>query len=104
MMGYFREHPIAATRKPHRCEACQTTIETGSAANYITVHDGSSDGPFYGHFHPDCRDAEVRLNDLHDWRGGDDWMALHEAEADDLPWIAEEFPAVFARVAARIAA
>jgi hypothetical protein len=95
-VSFTREYPVKAVRKRHRCECCRSFIEIGEPA---TRWAGMSDGDFYSVImHPDCRAAEVELNDLKDWRSGDDWWPLHEAEPDDHQWLLEEYPIVSARL------
>ena len=95
-MSFVNEKPIKATRKRHICGACNKWIEPGeSAINWA----GMVDGDFYSnHYHPECREAEVAYNALKDWRGGDDWYALHEAEREDRPWLKAEHPLAYKRM------
>ena len=100
MTEFIREQRIKATRKPHRCEGCGKMIEAGQPA---VAYAQKSEGELYsGHFHTDCRDAEVAWNHEADtW--GEDWSPLCSIrecdDADDwLAWLAEKFPAVHSRI------
>lgn len=95
-MSFAREYPVKAVRKRHRCECCRTFIEIGEAA---TRWVGMSDGDFYSIImHPDCRAVEREMNELRDWRWGDDWLPLHERDPEDDEWIAAEHPEIAARL------
>jgi len=62
-------------------------------------YSGVFDGYFASHIHhPECRQAEIALNRLHDVRDGDDWMALTDMEADDWPWLLAEYPTIAERM------
>lgn len=95
-MTFLSERAIKAVRKRHVCDACDKWIEVGEPA---VTWCGLNDGQFNSvHYHPDCREAEVALNQLHDWRDYDDWMRLCEAEAEDRPWIKEKWPTPYLRL------
>lgn len=96
-MSFINETAVKAVRKRHRCEGCHKHIEIGEPAQRWA---GMSDGVFFTTiYHPDCREAEVRLNDIAGWSGdGDDWCVLDDADRDDWPWLIEEFPAVAVRL------
>lgn len=38
------------------------------------------------------------MNELRDWRWGDDWLPLHERDPEDDEWIAAEHPEIAARL------
>lgn len=95
-MTILSETRVKATRKQHQCDACLQSIVKGSPA---VRWSGISDGEFQsGIFHPDCREAELALNDCLGWYPGDDWTPLHNIESDDLLWLEQEHPTVFARM------
>lgn len=95
-MGFSSETMVKGVRKQHVCDGCGKRIETGTPA---VRWSGMTDGEFGTCiYHPDCRAAEVALNDVHGWGYGDDWMGLSDLEHDDLPWLAETYPAVYQRM------
>lgn len=94
----YSERKIKATRKPHQCQSCLRLIETGSPSLYYVCKNYQSDGMFYGHHHPECREAELAMNALMDYRDGDDWYPLHEIDSETLPWLKDEFPTAYARL------
>lgn len=95
-MSFISEKPIKATRKRHVCSACDKWIEIGEpAVNWCGINDGQFDSV---HYHPECREAEVAINRLQDWRCYDDWMRLCEAESDDYSWIKAEHPLPYKRM------
>lgn len=60
-IAFYASRDIKRTRKVHTCESCERQIDVGSPAKYYA---GKAEGDFYSaHYHPDCRAAEVRLND-----------------------------------------
>ena len=96
-MEFWNERTVKAA-KNHHCDACHTTICKGEKH---VVMSGKDDGYFFSmRNHADCREVEIAM-----WkeRGGhfdDDWVALCDIEEpDEAAWVAEKFPAVFARVA-----
>lgn len=95
-MGFLSEKPIKAVRKRHICDGCVKWLEVGEpAVNWC----GVVDGEFHSaHYHPDCREAEVALNHLHDWGWNDDWMRLCEADSEDRPWLHAEWPIPYQRM------
>lgn len=94
-MSFFTERTIKATRKDHRCHGCTCVIPKGSESYYFSM---TGDGGIWsGHYHPDCRKAEERLNDIVGWLYGDDWLLLHEADTEERDVLRVEFPAVYAR-------
>lgn len=95
-MSFYSESVVKKTRKPHRCSGCGTTIEVGSPALRYT---GKYDRDFASHIHhPECREAEIALNRLHDVRDNDDWMSLTDMETDEHPWLLEGYPIIAARM------
>ncbi|GAA0729901.1 hypothetical protein [Sphingomonas japonica] len=97
-MSFYRERKIVATRKPHRCYGCSHLIAAGNGALYIAASDEENGGIWHGHYHADCRQAEIALNDLLGFCNGDDWTILSNIEGEDRPWLEAEYPAVFARM------
>ena len=96
-MSFATETSVKAVRKRHRCDGCGAHIEIGEPAKRWA---GMSDGDFCtAIYHPDCRAAEERMNELAGWRYGDDWYLLSDdLSREDWPWLLEEFPAVAARL------
>lgn len=103
MAEFFREKTIKRTAREHYCAGCNRKIEAGSPASYFACKD---EGEFYsGHYHLDCREAEIAWNDLNDtwW---DDYSPLYSLpESDnargpdgDIAWICEKYPDVAARL------
>lgn len=96
MAEFFTARNIKATRKQHYCCACNKVIAVGEAAFYFSMKE---DGEFWrGHYHIDCRAAEIALNDLHGCRGGDDWIGLSQIDDEDRDWLRAEYPPVAARM------
>lgn len=96
-MSFINEKPIKAVRKRHICEACRKYIEIGEpAVNWA----GMVDGDFCSsHYHPECREAEVRLNqDVLDWRDCDDWVLLCDAEPENFRWLKTNHPVAYRRM------
>lgn len=95
-MAFFSDREIKATRKRHRCGACDQPIEAGMSALYYA---GMCDGEFStAYFHVDCRAAEIAFNSKIGmfW---DEWVRLADIDEDeDWNWLAEKHPAVFARI------
>lgn len=96
-MSFISERNVKAVRKARYCGGCGKMVAVGSAA---IVWAGVVDGDFHTNtYHPECRAAELALNDLQGWRGpSDDWTMLHEVETDDYVWLAQEHPAAFRRL------
>jgi hypothetical protein len=95
-MRFLSEKPVKGVRKRHICQACDKFIEIGEAAtNWCGINDGQFDSIYY---HPDCREAEVAFNRLHEWGWMDDWMALSDREPEDNPWIKAEWPVPYLRL------
>lgn len=93
MSEFFTHRDIKATRKAHTCMGCSTSIPQGASAFYFST---KQEGFFWsGHYHSECRLAEVALNDLHG-NYGDDFIGLQYIgdEPEDVAWLKEEFPAV----------
>jgi hypothetical protein len=97
VVSFVEERAVKATRKRHVCTSCDKWIEPGEpAVNWAGVVDGEFSS---AHFHPECRKAEVELNELHDWRFGDDWLRLcDDAEPEDYPWLKAEHPLPYRRM------
>lgn len=97
-MSFFTDRDVKATRKPHACEGCGKLIAAASPAWYFSqLWDGCFSA---GYYHTDCRKAEVELNELKDFRSGDDWLSLCEVrdEPDDIAWLVQDYPVVAARM------
>lgn len=97
-MSFYREQPIKVTRKAHACYGCDRRIEAGEPALYIAATDENNGGIWHGHYHHDCRAAEVALNDVMGFHPGDDWTLLLDVDPEDRPWLKDKFPAVAARL------
>lgn len=95
-MSFYRENEIAKTRKKHFCLGCEKSIQEGQTATYCA---GMSDGDFWsGHFHPDCRKAEIEMNAICG-HTGDEWHPVCMAdEFDMLDWLLEKHPTVHERI------
>lgn len=85
---------INRTRKDHLCEGCGKPIPAGCQAYKYT---GIEDGIFSLYYHPDCREAEIQLNELHSlmW---DEWISLRDIEREDHEWLRENHAVVAARL------
>lgn len=97
MAEFFTERNIKATRKDHRCEGCGTSIGAGEPAWYFSQkHDGDF---FAAHYHPECRAAEIALNNLRGTYDGE-WDSLYEIadEREDVEWLVEKHPIVAVRM------
>lgn len=94
MSQCLEERQIKAVRKRHQCVGCLRFIESGEPAKtWIGINDGEFNAVYY---HPDCRAAEIALNDIK--RGGwDDWSPLNEIDDEDRPWLIADHPSVAAR-------
>jgi len=102
MSQCLEERTIKAVRKRHQCVGCLRFLEPGEPAKtWIGINDGDFNAVYY---HPDCREAEIALNDLHDYRFHDEWLPLHEIDGEDAPWLIAEHPAVAARVGLKVTA
>jgi hypothetical protein len=94
-MNYGEERAIRATRAVHHCQGCDQEISAGSTA---VRWSGLSDGGFMSViYHPDCRQAEIMLNERND-RGPDEWFDLSAWNQEDELWLSEKFPDVAARL------
>lgn len=94
-MSFSGEKTVKATRKRHVCIACNKFIEIGETAiNWAGMNDGDFSSVYY---HPECRAAEIAINDLHDCRF-DEWMGLSDAESEDYPWLKAEHPIAYRRL------
>ena len=81
-MTFHAETIIRKTRKPHRCEYCQSTIPAGSACRKEA---GVWEGDFYaGYGHLDCRlELQWQRGDI---KQRDRYMALGlEVDHEDCP-------------------
>lgn len=96
-MTFLREAPIRAIRKRRGCAGCERFVEVGQPAiQWVGINDGQFCAVIY---HPDCREAEVELNKLHDHRWYDDWMNLYaDMEWEDWPWLILAYPGVATRM------
>lgn len=91
---FYSEKHIKALRKPRQCQACGRAMPTGEPALYCS---GKHDGDFWtGHYHDDCRSAEVALNG--EFGDGLVWFDLSSFDREDLEFIRETHPVAFARV------
>jgi hypothetical protein len=91
---FLSERIIKVTRRAHVCEGCGQTIPASDPAyNWRGVDDYFMSA----YYHPDCREAEVKLNDLWD-RNSDEWMCLQDRDREDHAWILAEYPAVAERL------
>jgi hypothetical protein len=94
-MTFVSERKVGAVRKARPCVGCNQRIEAGEQA--ITWA-GMTEGDFGAvTYHPECRAAEIRLNDLAG-TFADEWIALRDRDREDDAWIADEFPVVAARL------
>ena len=95
-MSTFSEKRVKAVRKKHYCCGCEKVIDIGQPAiNWAGI---AGDGDFQiAYYHPECRAAEIELNHIHGTHG-DEWQNLTCLEVDDLDWLKDEHPAVWARV------
>ena len=94
-MSFVTETAVKAVRKKHHCDACGKSIEVGHSAIRWA---GMTDGDFGSAvFHPDCRAAEIELNQE---AGGnaDEWYALRDESPKDLVWLWRDYPAVAGRL------
>lgn len=96
MSQVLREDKIKAVRKQHLCIGCMKHIHVGKpAVTWVGINDGDFNSVYY---HPECREAEIALNDLHDYRFYDDWLQLCEAESEDYPFLKKEHPIAYKRM------
>jgi hypothetical protein len=96
MSGPLSERHVRAVRKPHLCWACDKWIYPGESALTCV---GVTDGQFWSlYYHHDCRQAELELNELHEWWYNDEWMRLCEAESDDYDWLSDTHPGPYERM------
>lgn len=95
-MGFVSETTVKSVRKRHRCDGCGHHIEIGEPAVRCA---GMTDGEFStATYHPDCRKAEIALNDLYETHWSDDWMSLRDFDLEDSAWLIEGHPTVAARL------
>ena len=81
------------SRKDRRCDACLKPIKKGERYSSMRMK-------YCGDFHTaanheDCRKAECELAELHGLYGGEDWLFIHDLEAEDRDW---ETPQYFIRI------
>lgn len=96
-MTFIGERTIKALRRPKRCDGCEKLIPPLEAA--VRWSGMTDDGFHTAVFHPDCRLAEIALNnEILGFQYGDDWVPLSHIEDEDRPWIAEAYPAVAQRL------
>lgn len=94
-MGFSSETKVNAVRKSRRCDACGKFVEIGQPAIKWA---GTTDGDFGTLiYHPDCRAAELALNELHGTWSNEDWIGLWDFDWDDADWLIDQFPEVAAR-------
>lgn len=99
-MTFYSEQPIKRIRKARPCDGCGSTMEVGTEALRCV---GKQDDFWSATYHPECREAEIKLNDLHDVRVGDDWMPLSDIDWEEYLWLIESFPVVADRMNITIA-
>jgi hypothetical protein len=92
-VSFVSERSVKAVRKRHVCDGCGKHIQIGDSAQRWA---GLTEGDFgTAIYHPDCRAAEVELNnDILGWNSGDDWLGLRDIEQEDWPWLRDKHPAV----------
>lgn len=94
-MSFVSEITVKAVRKAHRCDACCTPVEIGQPMIRCA---GMTDGDFWSlKYHPECREAELALNKLHDTWSNSDWIGLWDFDWEDAEWLLAEHPVVAAR-------
>lgn len=95
-MGFVCEKAVKAVRKANRCDACSQMVEIGQpAVRWAGVQDGEFHSLLY---HPECRAAEIELNDLRETvRNHDDWVGLFDLDWEDWRWLVEKHPVVAER-------
>lgn len=100
-MTTLSEREVKAVRKAVRCDGCGRFIVVGEpASRWAGIFDGDFVSTAY---HPDCRQAEIALNERHDtW--DEDWQPITSIEPEDHAWLLAEFPAVAARLGIAVAA
>jgi hypothetical protein len=91
---FYSEKIVKSLRRPRHCGACGHAMAIGEFALYCS---GKWHGEFWtGHYHEDCRRAEVALNG--EYGDGEQWWDLASFDADDLEFIRETHPVAFARL------
>ncbi len=95
-MSFYRETPVKAVRKQRSCYGCSSPIAVGASA--LQCAGTGPDGFWHATYHTECRTAECALNDLKDYRFGDEWQGLFEIEWDDWEWLLAEHPIVAERM------
>lgn len=95
-LEFFTENVVQRSSKQYTCDGCHGKIEQGQPSVYMAM---KYDGDLHtARQHPECREAEVGLADLHGLCGGEDWLPLHALDSEDLEWIEVNHPAAFARI------
>ncbi|QRM44010.1 hypothetical protein [Rhizobium sp. BG4] len=96
MIEFHCDRTIKSTRKPHRCEQCNTMIDAGSPAHYGA---GKFDGYFYSHHcHVECHAAAYALAEETDcWAEDFPWFQ-HMSETDHHEWLLTFYPIVADRL------
>lgn len=91
-MSFISQTTVKSVRKSKPCDGCRRMIQAGErAVRWV----GTNDGFQTALYHPECRRAEIKLNDLHEThRHGDDWISLAEIGWDDWPWLIAVCPLV----------
>jgi hypothetical protein len=99
-MTTFSERDVKAIRKAVPCDGCGKVVPVGAPA---TRWAGLCDGEFASvAYHPDCRQAEIALNErCGTW--GDEWQPIASIEPEDRNWLLTEFPAVAERLGIKVA-
>ena len=92
----LREETIKAVRKPHLCIACLKLVKVGKQAiTWVGLSDGDFNAVYY---HPECRKAEIAINDLYDYRFGDEWIQLCDVDSEDYRFLKSEHPIAYKRL------
>lgn len=94
-MTFYSEQSIKSIRKARPCAGCCSLLEVGTPAVRCA---GKQDDFWSATYHRECREAEIKLNDLHGIRAGDDWFPLSDIDWEDYPWLIESFPIVADRM------
>jgi len=92
---FFSEKVVRRSAKQYVCDGCHGKIERGQPSVYMTMKYGGD--LCTSRQHPECREAEVGLAELHGLVG-DEWLPLYDLEGEDKEWIEENHPAAHARL------
>ncbi len=96
MGGFIQERHVKAFRKRHVCQGCDKWIEPGEPGKaWVGVVDGQFS---HVNYHVECREAEVELNNLEDYRHYDDWSRLCETDSENYAWLKNEHPVAYMRM------